>query len=99
MGRHNAPFRHWRTYLGCVIDFRGSWDDNLPLIEFSYNNTYHSYIGIAPFEAQYCRRCRSPFRWFEVGDSSIFYLEIIHQALEKVRVIRDCLQSAKVLYR
>ena len=44
----------------CVIDFKGSWEDHLPLIEFSYNNSYHSSIGMAPFEAPYGRRCRSP---------------------------------------
>ncbi|WMV25598.1 hypothetical protein MTR67_018983 [Solanum verrucosum] len=44
----------------CVIDFKGNWDDHLPLIEFSYNNSYHSSIGKAPFEELYGRRCRSP---------------------------------------
>ena len=43
----------------CVIDFKGSWDDHLPLIDFSYNNRYHSSISMAPFEALYGRRCRS----------------------------------------
>ena len=43
-----------------MIDFKGSLDDHLPLIEFSYNNSYHSYIGMATFEALYVRRCRSP---------------------------------------
>ncbi|WMV37963.1 hypothetical protein MTR67_031348 [Solanum verrucosum] len=43
----------------CVIDFKGSWDDHLPLINFSYNNSYHSSIAMAPFEALYGRRCRS----------------------------------------
>ena len=55
----------------CVIDFRGNWDDHLPLIEFSYNNSYHSSIGMAPFEALYGRRCRSPVGWFEARESSI----------------------------
>ena len=50
----------------CVIDFKGSWDDHLSLIEFYYNNIYHSSIGMAPFEALYGKRCRSPFRWFEL---------------------------------
>ena len=44
----------------CVIDFKGSWDDHLPLIEFLYNNSYYSSIGMAPFGAVYCRRYRSP---------------------------------------
>ena len=49
----------------CVIDFRGNWDEHMPLIEFSYNNSYHPSIGMEPFEALYGRRCRSPVGWFE----------------------------------
>ena len=41
------------------IDFKGNWDDHLPLIAFVYNNSYHSGIGVATFEAPYCRRCGS----------------------------------------
>ena len=52
----------------CVIDFKGNWDDQLPLIEFSYNNSYHSTISMAPFEVVYGRRCRSPVGWYEVGE-------------------------------
>jgi len=55
----------------CVIDFKGNWDDHLPLIEFSYNNSYHSSIVMAPFEALYGRRCRSPVGWFEVGEFAL----------------------------
>ena len=44
----------------CVIDFGGNWDAHLPLVEFSYNNSYHSSIQMAPFEALYGRKCRSP---------------------------------------
>ena len=69
----------------CLIDFRGSWDDHVPLIEFSYNNSYHSSIGIVPFEALYGRRCRSSVGWFEVGESSILCPDIIHEALEMVK--------------
>ena len=72
----------------CVINFRGSWEDYVSLIEFSYNNSYHSSIRIAPFEALYGRRCISPVGWFEVVWSSNLGPEIIHEALEKVRVIR-----------
>ncbi|KAD4384698.1 hypothetical protein E3N88_24866 [Mikania micrantha] len=46
----------------CIIDFGGSWDDHLPLVEFSYNNSYHSSIGMPPYEALYGRRCRTPLR-------------------------------------
>ncbi|KAL0434120.1 UNVERIFIED_CONTAM: Retrovirus-related Pol polyprotein from transposon [Sesamum latifolium] len=47
----------------CVIEFRGNWDDHLPLIEFAYNNSFHSSIGMAPYEALYGRKCRSPICW------------------------------------
>ena len=49
----------------CVIEFGGHWDNFLPLAEFSYNNIYLSSIDMAPFEALYGRRCRSPIGWFD----------------------------------
>ncbi|GJU91695.1 reverse transcriptase domain-containing protein [Tanacetum coccineum] len=52
----------------CVLDFRGSWDVHLSLVEFSYNNSYHSSVRCAPFEALYGRKCRSPIMWAEVGE-------------------------------
>ncbi|GJQ92988.1 putative reverse transcriptase domain-containing protein [Tanacetum coccineum] len=52
----------------CVLDFGGSWDVHLPLVEFSYNNSYHSSVRCAPFEALYGRKCRSPIMWAEVGE-------------------------------
>ena len=76
-----------------MIDFRGSWDDHFPLIEFSYTNSYHSSIGMTPFEELYSRRCRSPVGWFEVGESSLLGPDIIHESLEKVKVIRDRLAT------
>ena len=44
----------------CALDYAGTWDHNLPLIEFAYNNSHHASIGMAPFEALYGRRCRTP---------------------------------------
>ena len=55
----------------CVIDFRKGWDKHLPLVEFSYNNSYHASIKAAPFEALYGRKCRSPVCWAEVGDTQL----------------------------
>nr|GEW76386.1 putative reverse transcriptase domain-containing protein [Tanacetum cinerariifolium] len=49
----------------CVIDFGNGWDRHLPLVEFSYNNNYHTSIKAAPFEALNCRKCRSPICWIE----------------------------------
>nr|GEY55161.1 retrotransposon protein, putative, Ty3-gypsy subclass [Tanacetum cinerariifolium] len=55
----------------CVIDFGGSWDRYLPLVKFSYNNSYHTSIKVAPFEVLYGQKCRSPVCWSEVGDSQL----------------------------
>ncbi|GJY94404.1 putative reverse transcriptase domain-containing protein [Tanacetum coccineum] len=52
----------------CVIDFRKGWEKHLPLVEFSYNNSYHASIKATPFEALYGRKCRSSVCWAEVGD-------------------------------
>jgi len=78
----------------CVIDFKGSWDDHLPLIKFAYNNSYHFSITMAPFEAQYGRRCRSLVGWFEVGDFALIGPELVYDAIEKVRLIRERLETA-----
>ncbi|GJT66589.1 putative reverse transcriptase domain-containing protein [Tanacetum coccineum] len=55
----------------CIIYFGSSWDQHLPLVEFSYNNSYHASIKAAPFEALYGQKCRSPVCWSEVGDSQL----------------------------
>nr|GEX62536.1 hypothetical protein [Tanacetum cinerariifolium] len=52
----------------CVIDFGKGWERHLPLVEFSYNNSYHASIKAAAFEELYGRKCRSPVCWAEVGD-------------------------------
>ncbi|WMV46414.1 hypothetical protein MTR67_039799 [Solanum verrucosum] len=78
----------------CVIDFKGNWDDHLPLIEFSYNNSYHSSIAMAPFEELYGRRCRSLVGWFEVGKFSLLGPEVVYKATEKVLLIRNRLKMA-----
>ena len=54
----------------CVMDFRGSWEDHLALIEFAYNNSYQASIQMAPFEALYGRLYRSPVCWTEVGEKT-----------------------------
>ncbi|GJS63062.1 putative reverse transcriptase domain-containing protein [Tanacetum coccineum] len=64
----------------CVIDFGKGWERHLPLVEFSYNNSYHASIKAAPFKALYGRKCRSPVCWAEVGDRS--YANIRRNPLE-----------------
>ncbi|GJT68982.1 reverse transcriptase domain-containing protein [Tanacetum coccineum] len=55
----------------CMIDFGNGWERHLPLIEFSYNNSYHASIKAAPFEELYGWKCRSPICWAEVGDAQL----------------------------
>nr|GEY98713.1 putative reverse transcriptase domain-containing protein [Tanacetum cinerariifolium] len=68
----------------CVIDFRKGWERHLPLVEFSYNNSYHASIKAAPFEALYGRKYRSPVCWAEVGDVQLTRPEIIHETTKKI---------------
>ena len=79
----------------CVIDFKGSWDDHLPLIKFAYNNSYHSNIQMAPYEALYGRRFRYPVGWFEVGEAALIGPDSVYDAMEKVQLIRDRLKTAQ----
>nr|GEV00253.1 putative reverse transcriptase domain, ribonuclease H-like domain, aspartic peptidase domain protein [Tanacetum cinerariifolium] len=79
----------------CVIDFGNGWDRNLPLIEFSYNNSYHTSIKAAPFEALYGRKYRLPVCWAEVGDTQLTGPEIIHETIEKIIQIKQRIQAAR----
>ncbi|GJV75931.1 reverse transcriptase domain-containing protein [Tanacetum coccineum] len=83
----------------CVIDFGKGWERHLPLVEFSYNNSYHASIKTAPFEALYGRKCRSPVCWTEIGDVQLTRLEIIHETTEKIVQIRQRLQAARYRQR
>ncbi|GJR42070.1 putative reverse transcriptase domain-containing protein [Tanacetum coccineum] len=78
----------------CVLDFGKGWDKHLPLVEFSYNNSYHTSIKAAPFEALYGRKCRSPISWAEVGDSQLTGPKIIHDTTEKMVQIKSRIQAA-----
>ncbi|GJY56090.1 putative reverse transcriptase domain-containing protein, partial [Tanacetum coccineum] len=79
----------------CVMDFGKGWDRHLPLIEFSYNNSYHTSIKAAPFEALYGRKCRSPICWAEVGDAQLTGPEIIRETTEKIIQIKHRLQALR----
>ncbi|GJY00309.1 putative reverse transcriptase domain-containing protein [Tanacetum coccineum] len=79
----------------CVIDFRNGWERHLPLIGFSYNNSYHASIKAAPFEALYGRKCRSPVCWAEVRDAQLNGPELIHETTEKIVQIKQRIQAAR----
>nr|GEV35149.1 putative reverse transcriptase domain-containing protein [Tanacetum cinerariifolium] len=78
----------------CVIDFRNCLDRHLPLIEFSYNNSYHTSIKGAPFEALYGCKCRSPVCWAKVEDVQLTGPEIIHEKIKKIIQIKIRIQAA-----
>ena len=80
----------------CVLTYGTSWEDSLPYAEFAYNNSYQASLQMAPFEALYGRRCRTPLNWSETGDSHIFGPDMLREAEEKVKLIRDRLRPLKV---
>ncbi|GKD21703.1 putative reverse transcriptase domain-containing protein, partial [Tanacetum coccineum] len=79
----------------CIIDFGNGWDKHLLLVEFSYNNSYHTSIKATPFEALYGRKCRLPICWAEVGDSQLTGPEIIHKTTKNIIQIKSRIDRRK----
>ena len=79
----------------CVLDFHTAWDRSLPLVEFAYNNSFQTSIGMAPYEALYGRRCRTPLCWDEVGERKLDNPELVDQAVEQVQLIRQRMRAAQ----
>ncbi|GJY51223.1 putative reverse transcriptase domain-containing protein, partial [Tanacetum coccineum] len=79
----------------CVIDFGNGWVKHLPLVEFSYNNSYHASIKAAPFEALYSRKCRSPICWAEVGEAQLTGPEIVQETTDKIILVKQRMQAAR----
>ena len=79
----------------CVMEYGGSWDSHLPLIEFAYNNSYHSSIGMPPYEMLYGRKCRTPACWLEPGEKQFMGPEIVQITGDKVKVAREKLVAAR----
>ena len=75
-----------------MIEFKGSWDMHLSLMVFAYNNSYQSSIGMAPFEALYGRKCRTPVYWDEVGERRLIGPELVQITLDKIQIVRDRLK-------
>ena len=78
----------------CVIDYEDSWDRYIPLVEFVYNNSFQSSIGMTPYEALYGRKCRTPLCWTELSEKKIIGLDLIQETEEKVKMIRERLKVA-----
>ncbi|GJY06076.1 putative reverse transcriptase domain-containing protein, partial [Tanacetum coccineum] len=78
----------------CTIDFGKGWVNHLPLVEFSYNNSYHASIKVAPFEALYGQKYHSPVCWTEVREVQLTGLEIVREMTEKIIQIKKRMQAA-----
>jgi hypothetical protein len=79
----------------CVLNDGPKWNQHLPLVEFSYNNSYQKSIKMSPFEALYGRSCYTPLSWSEYGERIIFGTDIVTEAKEKVRQIRANISTAQ----
>ena len=79
----------------CILVFKGSWDDHLHLVEFSYNNSYQDSIQMAPYEALYGTKCGSPVCWDDIGERKLLGLNLILQIVEKVAKIKKHMKAAQ----
>jgi hypothetical protein len=79
----------------CILEFPQKWDECLPLAEFSYNNSYQESIKMAPFEALYGRRRRTPLNWSEPGERWFFRPDLVKEMEEKVQRIIHNLKEAQ----
>ncbi|WVZ49829.1 hypothetical protein U9M48_001155 [Paspalum notatum var. saurae] len=79
----------------CALTYSTKWDECLPLAEFACNNSYQKSLNMAPFEALYSRRCRTPLNWSEPGERVTFGPELVTQAEEQVKFIHSNLRRAQ----
>jgi hypothetical protein len=79
----------------CTLKHGKIWDKSLPYAEFSYNNSYQASLKMAPFEAHYRRKCRTPLYWNQTGETQLFGPEILQEAERQVQIIRENLKMAQ----
>jgi hypothetical protein len=79
----------------CALQHGSSWEKSLPYAEFSYNNSYQASLKMSPFEALYGRKCRTPLYWDQTGERQFFGPELIQEAEEQVRMIRENVRIAQ----
>ena len=77
-----------------MIDYEGSWDRHIPIVEFVYNNSFQSSIRMAPYEGLYERKCKTPLCWTKLNDKKIIGPDLIQETEEKVKMIRERLKVA-----
>jgi len=79
----------------CILEFGGSWEDHLPLVDFTYNNNYQTTIGMAPYEALYGRKCRTSLCWEEVGDKQLIGPKLVQINTENIKIVNDRMKAAQ----
>jgi len=79
----------------CVLEQGVSWVECLPLIKFTYNNNFHSSIGMAPCKALYGRRCRTPCCWYDLGESALLGPEVVQETTKKVKIIQEKMKASQ----
>ena len=79
----------------CVLDLKGSWEEHLPLVEFSYNNSYQASIQMAPYKALYGRPCQYLICWTKMRESSITGVDLIRDTSENVGLIHKHLLTTQ----
>jgi len=79
----------------CALQYGTSWDKSLPYAEFSYNNNYQQSLKMAPFEALYGRKCRTPLFWNQTGETRVFGIDVLRHVEQQVRTVWDNLRVAQ----
>jgi hypothetical protein len=79
----------------CALQDKIGWDKRLPYVEFSYNNSYQANLKMSPFEALYGRNCRTPLHWDQPGERQVFGPDILLEAKEIIRMVRENLKAAQ----
>jgi hypothetical protein len=79
-------------FRACALQDKLGWDKRLPYAEFSYNNSYQASLKMSPFEALYGRNCRTPLHWDQPGERQVFDPEILLEAEENIRMVRENLK-------
>lgn len=71
----------------CVLEWSTAWEDHLPYVEFAYNNSYHSSIGMSSYEALYGIPCRTPLCWIEIGKKGEIGPREVEETTEKMLTV------------
>ena len=81
--------------LAYALDFKSAWDEQLALIEFSYDNSCHASIGMTPYKALYGRKCKTPLCRREINEVLTIGPELIQATTDKVKVIQERMKAAR----